>query len=346
MRTQVGIIGAGPAGLLLAQLLAVRGIDSVVLENRSRDYVAGPHPCRDPRAGHGRRADRGRRGGAAAPRGPAPRRHLPAVPRSPRAPGLSRSVRPLGLGLRADRGGQGPDRGPARGGPADRVRDLRRPRCTTSRPTARASPTPTAPASQQVLECDVVAGCDGFHGPSRPMLPAALQQTWVRDYPFAWLGILADVAPSTDELIYAWHPDGFALHSMRSPSVSRLYLQVDPDERIESWSDDRIWSELQHRMAFEGWQLQTGPDHRPVDHADAQLRQRPDAPRPALPRRRRRAHRAADRRQGAEPRRRRRHRAVRGADRAAARTGAASSPTPTPTRRCGGCGGPRTSPGG
>jgi p-hydroxybenzoate 3-monooxygenase len=112
---------------------------------------------------------------------------------------------------------------------------------------------------QQVLECDVVAGCDGFHGPSRPMLPAALQQTWVRDYPFAWLGILADVAPSTDELIYAWHPDGFALHSMRSPSVSRLYLQVDPDERLESWSDDRIWSELQHRMAFEGWQLRTGP---------------------------------------------------------------------------------------
>jgi len=85
------------------------------------------------------------------------------------------------------------------------------------------------------------------------------RRVWGRTYPYAWLGILADVPPSTDELIYAWHPDGFALHSMRSPTVSRLYLQVRPDEDITSWSDDRIWSQLAHRLALDGWQLHTGP---------------------------------------------------------------------------------------
>ena len=81
---------------------------------------------------------------------------------------------------------------------------------------------------------------------------------WERTYPYAWLGVLADVAPSTDELIYAWHPDGFALHSMRSPKVSG-YLQVDPDEKIEDWSDDRIWEGLATRFALDGWELETGP---------------------------------------------------------------------------------------
>ena len=198
---------------------------------------------------------------------------------------------------------------------------------------------------QQVLECDVVAGCDGFHGPSRPMLPAALQQTWVRDYPFAWLGILADVAPSTDELIYAWHPDGFALHSMRSPSVSRLYLQVDPDERLESWSDDRIWSELQHRMAFEGWQLRTGPI---TDRSITPMRSFVSAPM-----RHGRLFLAGDAAHIVPPT------GAKGLNLAVADVtvlcgaltellahGRASWPTPTPTRPCGGCGGPRTSPGG
>ena len=84
-------------------------------------------------------------------------------------------------------------------------------------------------------------------------------RTWERTYPYAWLGILADAAPATDELIYAWHPDGFALYSMRSPTVSRLYLQVDPTEKIEDWSDDRIWDNLATRFALEGWELNTGP---------------------------------------------------------------------------------------
>ncbi|HEY7174342.1 MAG TPA: 4-hydroxybenzoate 3-monooxygenase, partial [Micromonosporaceae bacterium] len=106
------------------------------------------------------------------------------------------------------------------------------------------------------LRCDVIAGCDGFHGISRPAIPSPAVVD--HDYPYAWLGILADVPPSTDELIYAYHRRGFALHSLRSPEVSRLYLQVAPDERIEAWPDDRIWSELATRLGVDGWTLQTG----------------------------------------------------------------------------------------
>jgi p-hydroxybenzoate 3-monooxygenase len=109
------------------------------------------------------------------------------------------------------------------------------------------------------LQCDVIAGCDGFHGVCRPAIPDDVLTTHEREYPFAWLGILAEVAPSTDELIYAHHPNGFALHSMRSPQVSRLYLQVPPDEKIEDWSDEAIWAELQTRFALEGWTLEEGP---------------------------------------------------------------------------------------
>jgi p-hydroxybenzoate 3-monooxygenase len=109
------------------------------------------------------------------------------------------------------------------------------------------------------LDCDFVAGCDGFHGVSRRGLPAGSARTYNRDYPFAWLGILAEVAPSTDELIYAFHERGFAMHSLRSPRISRLYLQVDPTEDIVNWPDERIWSELQTRLAAPGWKLHEGP---------------------------------------------------------------------------------------
>ncbi|MFZ0387835.1 MAG: 4-hydroxybenzoate 3-monooxygenase [Solirubrobacteraceae bacterium] len=111
---------------------------------------------------------------------------------------------------------------------------------------------------QHQLRCDVVAGCDGFHGVCRRTVPAAALREWERVYPFAWLGILADVPPSTDELIYAQHDRGFALHSMRSPEVSRLYLQVDPDDDIANWSDARIWQELHVRLASDGWSLTEG----------------------------------------------------------------------------------------
>ena len=105
----------------------------------------------------------------------------------------------------------------------------------------------------------MIAGCDGFHGVSRKSIPTDAIREWERTYPFAWLGVLADVAPSTEELIYARHERGFALHSMRSPKVSRLYVQVAPDEEIAAWPDDRIWEELDTRLATGGWSLEQGP---------------------------------------------------------------------------------------
>ncbi len=109
------------------------------------------------------------------------------------------------------------------------------------------------------LECDVVAGCDGFHGVCRQAVPAGILRTFERDYPFGWLGILAAVAPSNDELVYAHSDRGFALLSLRSPQLSRLYVQCRPDEEIGEWPDDRIWAELQARLGIEGWTLREGP---------------------------------------------------------------------------------------
>jgi p-hydroxybenzoate 3-monooxygenase len=108
------------------------------------------------------------------------------------------------------------------------------------------------------VEADFVVGADGYHGVCRASVPATAIQAYERSYPAAWLGILANVAPSTDELIYALHPDGFAMHSMRSPSVSRLYLQVDPTESIDNWSDERIWQNLHERLTVSGWTLKEG----------------------------------------------------------------------------------------
>jgi p-hydroxybenzoate 3-monooxygenase len=109
------------------------------------------------------------------------------------------------------------------------------------------------------LECDAVAGCDGFHGVCRDAIPAGVLHRYEQDYPFGWLGILATVAPSTDELIYSYHDRGFALHSLRSPELTRLYLQVDPADDIATWPDERIWKELQIRLATDGWSLAEGP---------------------------------------------------------------------------------------
>jgi p-hydroxybenzoate 3-monooxygenase len=108
------------------------------------------------------------------------------------------------------------------------------------------------------LSCDFIAGCDGFHGVCRDSIPAGVLTAFEREYPFAWLGILAAAPPSNEELIYAYHERGFALHSMRSPTITRLYLQVRPDERLEEWSDERIWEELERRLGLEGWTLNTG----------------------------------------------------------------------------------------
>jgi p-hydroxybenzoate 3-monooxygenase len=112
---------------------------------------------------------------------------------------------------------------------------------------------------EQELECDVVAGCDGFHGVCRPTIPEGVLRTFSREYPFAWLGILAEVAPSNDELVYSHNERGFALLSLRSPTLSRLYVQCAPDEDIAEWPDERIWEELRLRLALQGWTLQEGP---------------------------------------------------------------------------------------
>jgi p-hydroxybenzoate 3-monooxygenase len=110
----------------------------------------------------------------------------------------------------------------------------------------------------RTLECDIIAGCDGFHGICRPAVPAGLT-VFERAYPFAWLGVLAQAPPSHEELIYTYSDRGFALHSMRSPEVTRLYLQVPPDEPLSEWPDDRIWEELDLRLAADGFTLTAGP---------------------------------------------------------------------------------------
>ena len=258
MRTQVGIIGAGPAGLLLSHLLALRGVDSVVVENRSRDYVearirAGvlEQGTVDvlTQAGLGERLHReGERHDGIFLQTPAGRAHFnfpELCGRSVWVYGQTEVVRDL-VAARLSAGH------PICFDVTDTaVHDV-----DTDRPRVTFVDADGQPAE---LECDVIAGCDGFHGITRELMATTTQQTWTRSFPYAWLGILATVAPSTDELIYAWHPNGFALHSMRSPQVSRLYLQVDPSDDLTLWSDDRIWNELQTRLGVDGWQLQTGP---------------------------------------------------------------------------------------
>ncbi len=258
MRTQVGIVGAGPAGLLLSHLLALRGIDSVVVEIRSRAYC-------EARQRAGMLED-----------------------------GSVRLLREAGLGQRLDREGlehsgiylqfagerHHLDFRDLTGGAAvtvyaqtEIVKDLIARRLAdggqiefevsgttvadldTSRPLLAYT---TAAGERREVACDVIAGCDGFHGICRPAFPAGLLTVTERDYPYAWLGILADVPPSTDELIYAHHRDGFALHTMRSPQVSRLYLQVGTTEKIGDWPDQRIWDCLQQRLALPGWELKEG----------------------------------------------------------------------------------------
>jgi p-hydroxybenzoate 3-monooxygenase len=109
------------------------------------------------------------------------------------------------------------------------------------------------------LECDAIAGCDGFHGVCRPSIPGGVLSSYSREYPFGWLGILAQVAPSNEELVYCHTDRGFALLSLRSPELSRLYLQCSPDEDLAEWPDERIWAELQARLGIEGWTLHEGP---------------------------------------------------------------------------------------
>jgi len=258
MRTQVGIVGAGPAGLLLAHLLTRQGIDCVVVEARARAYVeqrvragvleqgtvdllvasgVGDRLRREGLVHHGIELRFGGRGH---------RIDMTALTggRAITVYGQQEVVKDL-IAARLDAGGpilfEAADvavaglEGPA---PAIRFRHAGAPR---------------------TLECDFIAGCDGFHGICRGAVPAGALRTFERAYPFAWLGILAAAPPTHDELIYAHHDAGFALYSMRSPEVTRLYLQVAPDEDLARWPDERIWSELHTRLeTTDGWRLQEG----------------------------------------------------------------------------------------
>jgi p-hydroxybenzoate 3-monooxygenase len=258
-RTQVGIIGAGPAGLLLAHLLARRGIDSVVVERRSRAHCEARQRAGLLEAGTvellravglGRRLDaEGLEHGGIYLQFAGERHHLDfrdlTGGRWVTIYAQTEIVKDL-IQARLAAGGQ------VEFGVSDtEVADL-----DTGQPALRYT---DAAGHRHEVRCDVIAGCDGFHGVCRPALPARLLRVAERGYPYAWLGILAAVPPSTDELIYARHEAGFALHTMRTPQVSRLYLQVPADEDLACWPDDRIWAELRTRLGLPGWELRDGP---------------------------------------------------------------------------------------
>lgn len=259
MRTQVAIIGAGPAGMLLSHLLAADGVDSIIIEARSEDYVlarirAGilEHSSVGllRSIGLGDRLSRkGIEHRGIYLQSPGQRHHLDFVDL------VGRSVWVYGQteiqkDLVAARHTDGQQIVYEAGDVA--VHDV-----TTDRPYI----TFTVDGVEKRLDADILAGCDGSFGPSRAAVPESVKNVWEKTYPYSWLGVLADVAPSTDELIYAWHPDGFAMHSMRSATVSRLYLQVPNDTDVKSWSHDRIWDALSTRLGagIEGWTLKTGP---------------------------------------------------------------------------------------
>jgi p-hydroxybenzoate 3-monooxygenase len=257
-RTQVGIVGAGPAGLLLGHLLHRNGIDSVIVESRSRDYVI----------------DRVRAG--VLEQGTVDLLHAMGV-----GAGLSRAgLRHEGLHISFNGCRHRIDLADLTGGKAitvygqnEVVRDLIDARTATTRPlffeadgVSIGGLDSTAPVIRfqhagvdHEVRCDFVAGCDGFHGICRPSVPEGVLTVSERAYPFGWLGILAEARPSSDELVYTLHERGFALFSMRSPAITRLYLQVPPDESIDDWSDDRIWTEMLERMTTrDGWRPNVG----------------------------------------------------------------------------------------
>ncbi len=256
MSTQVGIVGAGPAGLVLSQLLHLAGIESVVLENRSRQYVE----------------ERVRAG--VLEQNTVDLMNEMGVGERMQRQGLVHH----GIELRFNGRGHRIDFRDLTGSAVtiyaqnELVKDLTNARLEAGGQVLFEvddvsvhdfdSPNPNIEFRRKDelgrLDCDFIAGCDGFHGICRPAIASALT-LYERIYPFAWLGILAEAQPSSEELIYGYHDRGFALHSMRSPKITRLYLQCDPDEDITNWPDERIWTELQTRFdTTEGCRLNRG----------------------------------------------------------------------------------------
>ena len=257
MRTQVGIIGAGPAGLLLAQILYRLGIESIIIENRSREYIESRI-----RAG-------------VLEQGAVDTLIEYGVGERLQQQGLLHHGIEISYNQRRHRinmheltGG----RAITVYGQTEVVKDLINARLQVGTPlyfdvadTSMHDLETGTPkirfqhnGEEQEIQCDFIAGCDGFHGICRPSIPAGALQFFERVYPFGWLGILAESKPPSEELIYCHHDRGFALFSMRTPEITRLYLQCEPDEDLANWPDARIWEELASRLDASDLSLQEG----------------------------------------------------------------------------------------
>jgi len=258
VNTQVGIVGAGPAGLLLSHLLHLDGIDSVVIESRSRQEIEATI-----RAG-------------VLEHGTVELLKKTGVGERMQREGFVHEGVYLRFGGRTHRidfteltGGRSitvyaqhevikdlvAARLAAGGKILFEVKDASVYDLDTAEPKIRFH----QGGKLEELECDFIAGCDGFHGITRPSIPSRMRREFTRVYPFGWFGILVEAPPSTDELIYAHHDRGFALVSTRSPQIQRLYLQCDPNDELKNWPDSRIWEELHARLETnEGWKLAEG----------------------------------------------------------------------------------------
>ncbi len=259
MRTQVGIVGAGPSGTLLSRLLRLRGIETVIVERRSRDYVEGRIRAgvleqgtvdllNDADVGERmRREGLVHEGIEISLNGRLHRIDLRALTGGSAVTvyGQTEIQKDLNEALLA-----------AHGQLLFEAEDVSIHDIDSDRPRIRYR----MDGEVQELACDYIAGCDGFHGICRKSIPEGTLKTFERVYPFAWLGILSETTPVNDELIYAQNERGFALFSMRSHTMSRLYLQCRPDEDLDEWPDERIWKELRLRLGGEAAErLQSGP---------------------------------------------------------------------------------------